>query len=131
MSINEKHYYGIKYPFRSEDVEKYYVDLNDNLSDYVRSILMHVIFTPKGQKLRDPNFGTNLIRFIFEPNDNMSLELIKNEVSEVVNRYISGVTINDINVLQSETDYSEIFVRVDYSLTKGIKTINDSFIAKI
>ena len=131
MSINSKHYYGIKYPFRSEDAENYYVDLNTNVTDYVRSILMHVIFTPKGQKLRDPNFGSNLIRFIFEPNDSTSIESIKSEISEIVTRYINGVTINDINVLQSETDYSEIYVRIDYSIKRGTTTTTDSFITKI
>ena len=131
MSNNIKHYYGIKYPFKSESVENYFVDLNSTLNDYVRSILTHVIFTPKGQKLRDPQFGTNLIKFIFEPNDTMSIDSIKQEVSDIVRRYVNGITINDIGIMQSETDYSEIFVRVDYSLTKGIKTINDSFITKI
>ena len=123
-------HYGIKYPFTAQDTENYYLDVNKDLKDKVRSLLMHIIFTPKGQKLRDPDFGTELIRFIFQPNDNETIEAIKSEVSEVVTKYISGVKINDLQVLSDETQRG-IFVRVDYTVTQGYKTVNDSFVTKL
>ena len=52
--------YGIKYPFTSDNDEGYLLDLNETLADGVKSQVLHVIFTPKGQKLRDPDFGTDL-----------------------------------------------------------------------
>lgn len=129
--MSKKQFYGIKYPFNNQDVENYFIDLNSSSKDYVRSILMHVIFTPKGQKLRDYEFGTNLIKFIFEPNDNVTWEAIKNEVSDVVSRYLKGVQINNIQVIQSDRDYSEIYVRIDYTVKNGFKTFDDSFVTKI
>lgn len=129
MSI--KKFYGIKYPFVCEDVENYYIDLNSTKKEYIRSMLMHIIFTPKGQKLRDYEFGTNLIKFLFEPNDNMSWDSIRNEVSDVITRYCSGVKLNDIDVIQSETDYSEIYVKISYTVSDGFKTFDDSFVTKI
>ncbi len=127
----KKKYYGIKYPFTSEGVENYFIDLNESSKDYARSILMHLIFTPKGQKLRDYEFGTNLIRFIFEPSDNMTFNDIKNEVSNVVSKYLKGVVINDIQVAQSDNDYSNIYVRIDYTIKSGNNTLVDSFVTKI
>ena len=123
-------HYGIKYPFTAQDTENYYLDVNKDLKDKVRSLLMHVIFTPKGQKLRDPDFGTELIRFIFQPNDSETIEAIKSEVSEVVTKYVNGVKINDLQVLSDETQRG-IFVRVDYTVTQGYKTVNDSFVTKL
>lgn len=92
---------------------------------------MHVIFTPKGQKIRDPEFGTNLIKFIFEPNDNESWESVKNEIMDVVKKYINGVTINDISMLETNDDSHQLYVRVDYTVSNGIKTITDSLITKV
>lgn len=92
---------------------------------------MHVIFTPKGQKIRDPEFGTDLIKFIFENNDSASWEGIKNEVASVVNKYTTNITLNDINVLKGEDDPSEVFVRIDYSVKEGNKETKDSVIAKL
>jgi phage baseplate assembly protein W len=127
----KQQFYGVKYPFVAEDVENYFVDVNKSLKDKVRSILMHVIFTPKGQKLRDPEFGTDLIRYIFEPNDNVSWEGVKNEVSEVVNKYVKGVTINNISVVQNDSDAYEIYVRLDYTVSDGINVVKDSIATKI
>lgn len=124
-------YYGIRYPFTSNDSDNFYVDVNYTLKGKVRSQLMHVIFTPKGQKIRDPEFGTDLIKFIFENNDSASWEGIKNEVASVVNKYTTNITLNDINVLRGEDDPSEVFVRIDYSVKDGNKETKDSVIAKL
>ena len=129
--MRQLQFYGIKYPFVAQDVENYFVDVNKTMKDKVRSILMHVIFTPKGQKIRDPEFGTDLIRYIFEPNDDSSWNMIKNEVSEVVNKYVNGVTINNISVLKNEEDLGEIFVRLDYTVSDGINISTDSIVTKI
>lgn len=129
--MRQLQFYGIKYPFVAQDVENYFVDVNKTMKDKVRSILMHVIFTPKGQKIRDPEFGTDLIRYIFEPNDDSSWNMIKNEVSEVVNKYVNGVTINNISVLKNEEDFGEIFVRLDYTVSDGINISTDSIVTKI
>lgn len=124
-------YYGIKYPFVSQDVENYFVDVNKSKKDKIRSLLMHIIFTPKGQKLRDPEFGTDLIKYIFEPNDSISWEGIKNEVSETVKKYINDITINNISILQNDEEMGEIYVRLDYSVSDNFNIINDSIVAKI
>ena len=124
-------YYGIKYPFTVTNDENYFTDVNYTLKDKVKSILMHVIFTPKGQKIRDPEFGTDLIKFIFEPNDNESWVSVKNDIMDVVKKYINGVTVNDISMLETNDDSHQLYVRVDYSVSNGIKTITDSLITKV
>ena len=124
-------YYGIKYPFTINNEENYFSDVNYTLEDKVKSLLMHVIFTPKGQKIRDPEFGTDLIKFIFEPNDTESWESVKNEIMDVVKKYISGVTVNDISMLETNDDSHQLYVRVDYTVSNGLKTITDSLITKV
>ena len=127
----KKQFYGIKFPFTKNDVENYYVDLNSKSSDKVKSILMHVVFTPKGQKIRDPEFGTDLIKYIFQPNDSISWDGIKSEVSNIVSKYVNGVTLKNIEIMQNENDLGEIYVRLDYSVSNFQSTINDSLIVKI
>lgn len=129
--MSKKQFYNISYPFTNNGSENYFIDLNDDLKGKVRSILMHVVFTPKGQKLRDPEFGTDLIKYIFEPDDGITFEAIKNEVSEVVSKYLKGVTIKNISVVSSEDDFREIYVRLDYSVSNGIDIVDDSFVTKI
>lgn len=127
----KQQFYGIKYPFVAQDVENYFVDVNKTMKDKVRSLIMHVVFTPKGQKLRDPEFGTDLIKYIFEPNDSISWEGVKSEVSEAVNKYVKGVTINSISIMQNDEEGAEIYVRLDYTVSDGINIVKDSIATKL
>lgn len=127
----QQQYYGIKYPFTVTEIENFFLDANYTIKDKIKSLLMHVIFTPKGQKIRDPEFGTNLIQYIFQPNDTFTLESIKNEVNETVQKYITGVIINNISILEDNNDSHHIFVRLDYTVDDGLKTITDSLITQV
>lgn len=128
----KKQFYGIKYPFIAQDEENYFVDLNKDIKSKIQSLLIHVVFTPKGQKIRDPEFGTDLIQFIFNPNDMDTWDGIKEEVKKVVSKYIKGITINEILILPSNDERHDIYVRLDYSIMKnGINKETDSLIIKV
>lgn len=92
---------------------------------------MHVIFTPKGQRLRNPEFGTDLIKYIFSPNDSETWESVKNEIVASVQRYVPNCIMNDVRVVQSNDERAEIFVRMDYSVKEGNKLTNDSIITQL
>ena len=127
----QKQRFGIKYPFTNEGVEHYFVDANNSLLGKVRSQVLHTIFTPKGQVIRNPEFGTDLIKHIFELNDDATWESIKTEVKESVNRWVSNVSLNDIKVVKNEDNPAEVYVRVDYSVSEGNKVTNDSVVVQI
>ena len=127
----KKMLFGIKYPFLADDVTGYYVAANKTVAEKVRSQLMHIIFTPKGQRIRNPEFGTDLIKYIFDQNDGMTWEAVKTEVSESVTRWATNINLKDIRVVKSEEDPSQVFVRLDYSVTEGNKTTNDSVVVEL
>lgn len=124
-------YFGIKYPFTNNDFQKFFLDVNDNEKDKVRSKIMHVIFTPKGQRIREPEFGTDLIRYIFEPNDSISWPSLKNEITDSVQRYVNNVILNDIQVAKSDDDASSVYVRIDYSVKQGNNVSKDSIVTEL
>lgn len=113
--------YGIKYPFTSDNNDGYFLDLNDTMAEGVKSQVLHVIFTPKGQKLRDPEFGTDLIKYIFGPKDDMVFSDIKSEITSKVSKYVPQVEFRDVNVYTSENDDNTIIVSVEYGVRKGNK----------
>ena len=123
--------FGIKFPFTHDDYQNFFVDANTTEKDKVRSQIMHVIFTPKGQRIRMPEFGTDLIKYIFDPSDRESWEGVKNEITTSVQKYVPGVTLNDIRVVQSDDERAEIFVRMDYSVKEGNRVLKDSIITQI
>jgi phage baseplate assembly protein W len=120
MAVTQK--YGIKYPFTSDNDDGTYIDLNQTYADGIKSQVLHVIFTPKGQKLRDPEFGTDIIRYVYSPSDSLTFNEVKNEISEKINKYVPSVTFRDISIYDDEDGDNGIIVMVEYSVSKGNKT---------
>ena len=124
-------YFGIKYPFEAQGEEQFFVDLNVNMREKIRGQLMHIIFTPKGSRLRAPEFGTDLIKYIFEMNDETTWGKVLDEIRSAVSNFVPNVSIKDVNVLKNENDETEIYVRIDYSVSQGNKSVDDTVITKI
>ena len=127
----KKQYFGRKYPFKAEGFQNFYIDTNSSIKEKVRSQLMHIVFTPKGQRIRNPEFGTDLIKFIFEPNDKITWESVKNEVTESVKRWATNISLNDIQIVKNAENEAEIYVRLDYSVSEGNKVTNDSVVVQV
>lgn len=121
-----KKYYGIKYPFSSDNDDEIYMDLDETYKDSIKSKVLHVLFTPKGQRLRDPNFGTDLIKYIFEPADDNTFNRLKESIREDIKRYVPGVEFEDMSIYYND-DNSRVIV-IHYSVTKG-NTIEKSSVA--
>lgn len=114
--------FGIKYPFSNDNLDNIYMDTNDSYTESIKSQVLHVIFTPKGMKLRDPDFGTNLVNYIFGPKDGDTLNEVKSEISSQVGKYVPAAKFKDINVYNDENDDNAIIVTVSYSVKIGNKT---------
>lgn len=120
MAITQK--YGIKYPFTTDNDDGTYIDLNKTYGEGIQSQVLHVIFTPKGQKLRDPDFGTDLVKYIFSQSDSSTFGSIKGEISSQIAKYVPEVEFRDISIYNSEGDDNGIIVMVEYGVKQGNKT---------
>lgn len=120
MALTQK--FGIVYPFTSENIDELYLDLNAEYEDSIKSQVLHVLFTPKGQKIRDPEFGTNLIKYIFQPADDTTYNELTAELTESIRKYVPGVTFRDISIYEDEKDEHGKIVVVTYTVTKGTST---------
>ena len=130
MADKIKQYYGIKYPFTDNNVNGHFIDLNQTIEDKAASEILHVILTRKGTRIRKPNFGTDLTKFIFEPSDELTWSNVENEVKNAVSTYVPGVKINSIQVVQTDEDH-EVYVDIDYTVMKGATPENNRLVAKI
>lgn len=123
-------YININYPFK-DSPKGFFLDLNSTDSEAIKSDLMHLILTRKGQRLYLPDFGTDLLKFIFEPEDGMSLDGIKQEISNVVKKYLPKLQITTISVDQSSDSEYAAVVRIDYTITDDVFTTTDFVIINI
>lgn len=123
-------YININYPFKDSD-KGFFLDLNSEERLAIKADLLHLILTRKGQRLYNPDFGTNLLQFIFEPNNELTLGKIKEEIRNVVKRYLPNLNINELTVTQSENSEYAAVIRLDYTITDNVFETNDFVIINL
>lgn len=128
---NKKQYFGIKYPFMTENTDGLFLDLNETMDDAIASQVKHVIFTPKRQRIRMPQFGTDLIRYIFEPNDDLSWTDIKEEIKSAVTKYVPRTTLTEIEIIVNPEDEHDVKVTLNYQVKKGSVVENNAVIVQL
>ena len=121
-----KQYYGIKYPFTYDNLDLVYLDLNETYEASIQSQVLHIIFTPKGQRLRDPGFGTDLIKYLFDSETSITFENLKTQIRQDISSRIPNVEFKDIQIIDIEGDEHSKIVSVDYVVKKGnVETLNN------
>ena len=116
-------YLGIRYPFTKTDSENFYLDLNSVDTSEIKTLILHIMLTPKKQRYRLPSFGSDLLKFIFEPNDVITIDDIKQSLDVTLSTFIPGIKVDNVTI--DQTDGRTIYVRLDYTVTEGVFTSSD------
>ena len=123
-------YININYPFK-DSKKGFFLDLTENDNQAIKADLLHLILTRRGQRLYNPDFGTDLLRFIFEPNDALTEEGIKEEIKTVVKKFLPNLNLNEILIEPSpESEYAAV-VSISYTITDDVFTTSDLIVVKI
>jgi len=125
-----RQHYGIKFPITANSFENTFFDLNQKPDDDIKSQIMHLIFTPVGQRLRRPNFGSRLIQFIFNPNEAQSWGDVVSDIKTMVAANIKNCNINDIEIYEAE-DGRGLIADIAYEVFSGGKTVSDRIITNL
>ncbi len=101
--------------------------LNSLISTYLFTsfVLLHLLLTNKGERLYLPDFGSDLKKYIFEPNDSITHEQIKDNLNENIKRYIPNLIINDITFKNNNIE-ELIIVELTYTVTDGTFNSTDT-----
>ena len=109
---------GLNYPVPTSPKNGYF-SKNSNL-DLIKSNLRSLIKTERGERFMRPDYGCNLRRFLMEPLDEATFQLIKEEVTTAISRYLRTVSIGKIQVF--ETRSSQLRVNLFCAVKDAIST---------
>ena len=101
---------GISLPFNGS------IGFNSTYStqEQIKSNLINLLLTNKGERIMNPDFGADLRTALFENITNNTYDLIKNLIITNVSIFIPEITINSIEVLNHEEN--TILITIKYSL---------------
>lgn len=131
MAIIKKQYYGIKFPFTILNRNGFFVDLNNDYDDKVASEIAHVILTQKGTRLKKPDFGTDLIKYIFDPNDSTEWNTIESEIRSAVKQYVGNASIQKVDIQRPEGEDNSLYLDITYTVKKGNVEENNRAVIKL
>lgn len=121
---------NIQYPFKNSEKGQF-IMLTETDKDAIKSDLMHLILTAKGERFYKPDFGTNLLRFIFEPNDGYTEAGIIEEISSVVTKYLPNLKVTSVSIETDPNNEYTAVVSINYNITEDVFQSSDVAIIKI
>lgn len=110
---------NINYPFK-DSPKGFFLDLTETDNKAIKADLLHLLLTRKGQRLYNPEFGTRLLEYIYEPYDGLTFNDIRNEINDVVKRYLPQVSLNNLTVDPSPLSEYAVLVTIDYTITDDV-----------
>lgn len=102
---------GVSLPFNGPSV------FNNTYStkDQIKSNIINLLLTSKGERIMNPNFGVGLKEVLFEGMTDSLIPIIQDKITSAFSTYIPQASINNIDVKYSEDTY-EVSVTVNYTL---------------
>jgi len=102
---------GVSLPFNGPGV----FNSTYSTKEQTKSNLVNLLLTSTGERIMNPNFGTELRRFLFEGINEDNIGLLKTSLLNSIAVYVPGITVTSIDVA-SNPDYNLIDLSVNYLL---------------
>jgi phage baseplate assembly protein W len=115
---------GVSLPFNAGGV----FNSTYSTKDQIKSNIINLFLTKKGERIENPEFGTNINTLLFENINNDILSNLKQELYNSVNKFIPNITILNINITP-EPDTNTIYIETQYKL--NISGQQDSIIIQL
>jgi phage baseplate assembly protein W len=105
---------GLTVPIRIAN----YNNLNYTLLEQSKSNLLNLFSTIKGERIQQPNFGTDLFSLLFDMEDSSLEDRIQNIIIKEVEAWVPDVSINQIDVSMTDSmkDNNTVAISLQFSL---------------
>jgi phage baseplate assembly protein W len=114
---------GISFPPRvGSDGRVAWSEGEVNVRESIRVILM----TEQPERLRSPNFGGSLERFLFEPNTVSTRRSIQDRITKELAQWEPRIRVESVNVDPDQTDPQAAVATITYKLvaTQAIERVS-------
>jgi len=116
---------NIQFPLKDDTARNGFYLMNQITKDAFSSDLLFLLLTEKGERYYNPDFGTNLLKFIFNPNDNLTEASVEQEIKQTVSLYLPNLKIDKLTFNRliddqgNENSETELNVNIKFTYTEG------------
>ena len=102
---------GVSLPFNAPGVfNKTY-----STKDQIKSNLINLLLTDKGERIMNPEFGADLRRSLFDNITTSNIDLLQTKIIDAINIFIPEIELLNVNI-EPNIDYNTLNVTIDYRL---------------
>jgi phage baseplate assembly protein W len=102
---------GVSLPFNAPGVfNKTY-----STKDQIKSNLINLLLTDKGERIMNPEFGTDIRRSLFDNMTDSSADLLRLKIVDSINIFIPEIILGEIKV-EPDFDYNTLNITINYRL---------------
>lgn len=115
---------NIKFPLVDDNNSKRFWGMNVVTKDQISSKLTYLLLTQKGERYYMSDFGTDLLKYVFEPNDSITQSEVESSLREDVKKFMPEVNIASVIFTNPTNDLgnvseNEINVLVSFTYNEG------------
>lgn len=111
IDSNTRKAIGFGFPFNGSAV----FNPTYQTKDQVKANLINYILTNKGERVFNPNFGSNLRELLFENIENNTLEILRQRIQNDISTYFPFILVQEIE-LNGRPDENSIDFKLSYSV---------------
>jgi hypothetical protein len=115
MDENPDVYIGLKLPITPSETIPFFSSTTTTL-EQSKSNIKNLLLTLKGERVSQPEFGSNLKKILFEPYDDSIQDKIRSEIKESVSKWLPYINISKVDVSQDAEVSNKIYVSMTYAL---------------
>jgi phage baseplate assembly protein W len=95
---------GVSLPFGNIYTNKLF-NQTFSTSEQIKSNLVNLLLTNRGERIFNPEFGCGLREILFEQVTPLTEDNIRDTIISSINIYVPDITINNIEIINSENTY--------------------------
>ena len=99
--------YNITFPFKDDNITNSFISMNQVTKDSYSSNLLLLLLTQKNERYYEPDYGTDLLKHIFEPNDNLTAGQVEEDIKNTVSLYLPEIKITSVSFNWNNDDNGE------------------------
>ena len=104
---------GISLPFSCTSERPF--NSTYSTKDQIKSNLINLILTNKGERVFNPEFGADLKRILFEGITESTISTARRQITDSISIFVPDAIVNEVEIIPNE-DNNSLAITIKYSL---------------
>jgi len=117
LNADEDSFFGMKFPLGYGEGTEGFFPRSGTIKEQASSNIKNLLLTQKGERVGQPEFGSDLPRIIFEPLEIDALEeSITHTITEALEKWLPYITVQNLGTYQDKANPNMVVVQLEFTV---------------